>query len=116
MILLHSFFLFYHPNKQISIIYSYENGRSAQEEELLEGGNERYCPGYVVSGTDEYKQLASLTGGIFVEIDKFDIDEVLGIMEDAVEQSKVCVCVCVCGSVNTIHASEFLHDIHFSVS
>lgn len=71
---------------QVTIIYSYENGVGS-------GGDDPLCPGYTTSGTDELKRLAAITGGDFVEIDKFDIDDILGIMEQGAEEVKVRISV-----------------------
>lgn len=50
----------------------------------------RSCgPEYVLSGVDEYKRLAAMTGGQFIEIDKFDVDEVVGMLEEGVQESEV---------------------------
>ncbi|XP_071539177.1 uncharacterized protein [Panulirus ornatus] len=67
-------------HSKVSIIYSYDNGYDKQG---------RACPGYTVSGTDELKKLAAISGGQFIEIDKFDIDDIVGILETGVEESKV---------------------------
>lgn len=68
---------------QVTIVYSYDNMRETSKEKAVSN-----CEGYQTSGVEEYKQLAILTGGTFVEIDKFDVDEVLGIM-DGVQQNEV---------------------------
>lgn len=65
---------------QITVVYSFDNTKEIKETE---------CEGYQTSGVEEYKQLAILTGGTFVEIDKFDVDEVLGIMDEGLQQNEV---------------------------
>lgn len=70
---------------KVTVVYSYDNSNRG-------AGKETYasdCVGYETSGVDEYKQLAILTGGSFVEIDKFDVDEVLGIMDEGVQENEV---------------------------
>ena len=57
------------------------------------------CEGYQVSGVEEYKQLAILTGGTFVEINKFDVDDVLGIMNEGVQENEVRRMEARCGHV-----------------
>ncbi|XP_069161847.1 uncharacterized protein [Procambarus clarkii] len=68
---------------KITIIYSYNNGSRAEE------GSLGSCNGdYVFSEVAEYEYLAAITGGAFIEINKFDVDEILGIMQDGVEESQ----------------------------
>lgn len=68
-------------NLQVTIIYSYENG--------VPGGDDPYCPDMVTSGTDELKRLATVTGGDFIEIDKFDVDDIVDILGESVKEVKV---------------------------
>lgn len=68
----------------MTIIHS-DNERSKTSEDLQATD----CVGYEVSGEEEYKQLAILTGGTFVKIDKFDVDDVLGIMNEGVQENEV---------------------------
>lgn len=68
---------------QVTVVYSYDNGMRETNSERAD------CEGYETSGVEEYKQLAILTGGTFVEIDKFDVDEVLGIMDEGVQENEV---------------------------
>ncbi|XP_071539179.1 uncharacterized protein [Panulirus ornatus] len=70
---------------KVNIVYSYNNGQLKEEEPQA-----RSCgPEYVLSGVDEYKRLATITGGQFIEIDKFDVDEIVGILEEGVQESEV---------------------------
>ncbi|XP_063870578.1 uncharacterized protein LOC135105872 [Scylla paramamosain] len=69
---------------KVTIVHS-NNERSKASEETQASD----CVGYEVSGVEEYKQLAILTGGTFVEIDKFDVDDVLGIMNEGVQENEV---------------------------
>lgn len=69
---------------QVTVVYSYNNMRDTSKERATSD-----CEGYETSGVEEYKQLAILTGGTFVEIDKFDVDDVLGIMDEGVQQNEV---------------------------
>lgn len=64
----------------MNIIYSYDNRREKEP---------RDCLGYEVSGVNEFKHLAAVSGGLFMEINSFDINEINGIMEEAVGESKV---------------------------
>ena len=47
------------------------------------------CPGKQTSNESDYQELAALTGGLFIEIDKVDIDEIIDIISGGVEESKV---------------------------
>ena len=80
-------------NLQVTIIHS-DNERNENEE--MEASD---CEGYQVSGVEEYKQLAILTGGTFVEINKFDVDDVLGIMNEGVQENEVRRMEARCGHV-----------------
>lgn len=62
---------------QVNIIYSYSNS----------GGS---CSGYVTSGTDELKYLATISGGLFIELNEFDASDIDGIMQEGVDENKVC--------------------------
>ncbi|XP_076041572.1 uncharacterized protein LOC143025573 [Oratosquilla oratoria] len=80
-------------HSRISIVYSYDNGRAQSEEEEKEPKDDlhgaRECIGYEVTGVDEYQKLATLTGGQFIEIDKFSVDDIVAILGGSVEESKV---------------------------
>ena len=61
----------------MNIIYSYSNRDDS-------------CPSYVTSGTEELKYLATISGGLFIELDAFDASDIDGIMQEGVGDSKVC--------------------------
>ncbi|XP_066942227.1 LOW QUALITY PROTEIN: uncharacterized protein [Macrobrachium rosenbergii] len=74
---------------QVTVIYSFDQTKQVSGE----ASKDISCPEdkYILSGVDEYKRLAAETGGLFIEIDKFDIDEIIGILEDVVEESTVAI-------------------------
>ncbi|XP_064083933.1 LOW QUALITY PROTEIN: uncharacterized protein LOC135199706 [Macrobrachium nipponense] len=74
---------------QVTVIYSFDQTKKVSQEP----SKDISCPEdkYILSGVDEYKRLAAETGGLFIEIDKFDIDEIIGILEDVVEESTVAI-------------------------
>ncbi|XP_068223894.1 LOW QUALITY PROTEIN: uncharacterized protein [Palaemon carinicauda] len=88
---------------QVTIIYSFDQTAVLQDPSkdisfdqtgaLPDPSKDISCPEdkYILSGVEEYKRLAAETGGIFIEIDKFDIDEIIGILEDVVEESTVAI-------------------------
>lgn len=69
----------------MNIIYSFDNRREKEPRE---------CTGYELSGVEELKDLATVSGGLFLELNSFDISDIDGIMEEAVGESKVCLSLC----------------------
>lgn len=61
---------------QVNIIYSYSN-------------REDSCPDYVTSGTEELQYLATISGGLFIELEEFDASDIDGIMQQGVDENKV---------------------------
>ncbi|XP_063870584.1 uncharacterized protein LOC135105875 isoform X2 [Scylla paramamosain] len=61
---------------KVNIIYSYNN-------------REDSCPDYVTSGTEELKYLATISGGLFIELEDFDASDIDGIMQEGVDENKV---------------------------
>ncbi|KAG0711995.1 von Willebrand factor A domain-containing protein 7 [Chionoecetes opilio] len=61
---------------KVNIIYSYSNSAGSS------------CPGYDISGTDELEYLAMISGGLFIELDKFDAGDIDGIMQEGVDENK----------------------------
>ncbi|KAK7079818.1 hypothetical protein SK128_002467, partial [Halocaridina rubra] len=73
---------------QVTIIFSFDQTTPPTQNTTV---NDPFCPEdeYFLTGVNEYKRLAAETGGLFIEIDKFDIDDITGILEDGVEESEV---------------------------
>lgn len=70
----------------MNIIYSYDNRRKE--------GTRDCSSMYEVSGVPELQYLAAVSGGLFLELNSFDINDIDGIMEEAVGESKVCLLFC----------------------
>ena len=51
---------------------------------VLREGKARSIPGY--------KELCSKTGGLFVEFDKVDVDEIVGLLSSSIQSSRVSIC------------------------
>ncbi|XP_045102438.1 uncharacterized protein LOC123498935 isoform X2 [Portunus trituberculatus] len=60
---------------KVNIIYSYNNRQDS-------------CPDYVTSGTEELKYLATISGGLFIELEEFDAGDIDGIMQEGVDENK----------------------------